>query len=345
MIWLTWRQARTQTIVAASALAVFAIILLITGFNIQHIYNTSGVIGCAAHHDCMTQAQNYIHGLKNNPLYFLLFYIGIALMYLVPAILGVFWGAPLITRELESGTIRMAWNQSIGRGRWLATKLALIGLISMAIAGLLSLVETWWSSPIVRVAQYNQGGIINRFGPVLFGSRGITPIGYAAFAFVLGVTAGLVFRRTLPAMAVTLAVFAGIQIFMPVVVRPNLIAPVQHISAVNSQNFQGLGVNNNGQMAVFTSQNEPNAWVLSNATLNSSGGPLTAQAPAACMNQNAPIQQCQDALIAMNLKSEVTYQPMSRYWEFQWIETVIFLIAAGILAGFCFLWIGRRQIA
>ena len=132
----------------------------------------------------------------------------------MPALIGVFWGAPLVARELETGTYRLAWNQSVTRTRWLAVKLGLIGLAAMAAAGLLSLMVTWWSSPIdqalaARGPQRAQRR--NRFAPLLFGARGIVPIGYAAFAFALGVTVGVLIRRTLPAMATTLAVFVAVR--------------------------------------------------------------------------------------------------------------------------------------
>ena len=65
------------------------------------------------------------------------------LVVLVPGIIGIFWGAPLVARELEAGTYRLAWTQSITRTRWLATKLGVVGLLSMVAAGLLSLMATW----------------------------------------------------------------------------------------------------------------------------------------------------------------------------------------------------------
>jgi hypothetical protein len=113
---------------------------------------------------------------------------GIFVFYAVPAIIGMFWGAPLIARELEAGTFRVAWTQSVTRARWLAVKLGLAGLASMAAAGLVSLMVTWWSS---RVDPLDPFGM-NRLQPAMFGTRGIAPIGYAAFAFVLGVTAMVV---------------------------------------------------------------------------------------------------------------------------------------------------------
>ena len=147
MIWLTWRQFRTQAVVAAAALAVLAVVLLITGLHVAHAYDASQVTGCGAHHDCTNAAQNYIQSLKDNPLIFLTYYIGLVLVYLVPAIVGAFWGAPLVARELETGTLAMVWNQSVSRSRWLATKLVVLGLSGMAAAGLLSWIMSWWIGP------------------------------------------------------------------------------------------------------------------------------------------------------------------------------------------------------
>ena len=143
--------------------------------------------------------------------------MGLAVL-LTPAIIGLFWGAPLITRELETGTFRLAWNQSVTRTRWMAVKLGLIGLAAMAATGLFSLMITWWADPIDRVTTsgWRAGyDVVHRLAPLVFDARGITPIGYAAFAFALGITAGVLIRRTLPAMAATLAAFAAVQIALP----------------------------------------------------------------------------------------------------------------------------------
>jgi hypothetical protein len=142
------------------------------------------------------------------------------LLLVLPALLGMFWGAPLVARELETGTFRMAWTQSVTRKRWLAVKLAVAGLASMAIAGLLSLILTWWFSPIDRVQA-------NPLDPSVFGVRGIVPVGYAAFAFALGVTAGVLLRRTIPAMAVTLVGFTAARLAVTYYVRPYLMGSLR----------------------------------------------------------------------------------------------------------------------
>jgi hypothetical protein len=153
-----------------------------------HLYDMSGIATCTG-----LSCQPLTVTFSNRLPWFdtVLCLLGLGIMFAVPAVVGVFWGAPLITREIEARTLPLAWNQSVTKTRWLAVKLALIGLASMATAGLLSLMLTWWSSPMDGTLEIPYGHRLNfeRLGPVLFDTRGITPIGYAAFA--LGITAGL----------------------------------------------------------------------------------------------------------------------------------------------------------
>ena len=223
MIWLTWRQFRPQAIAAAGALIVLAILLAATSHSVGSAYTSSGLAACHAH--CAAIVSSFLSDLS--PLDRFLFLGSVLLVYLAPALMGLFWGAPLIAREFETGTHRIAWNQSVTRTRWTLAKLGLVGLAAVATAGLLSLMVTWWASAIDHATSFlpGQGHVavggvglgfgLTRLEPLLFGARGVAPLGYAAFAFALGVTAGVLLRRTLPAMAVTLAVFAVIQVVVP----------------------------------------------------------------------------------------------------------------------------------
>jgi hypothetical protein len=136
-----------------------------------------------------------------------------------PALIGIFFGAPLIAREVETGIFRLSWTQSVTLRRWLVVKLAIVGLASMVIGGLVTWMVDWWMSPIDAVNQ-------NRFGLSSFGYHGVASIGYAAFAFALGATAGTLLRRTVPAMAVTLAGFVGARLAVTYWIRPNFASPV-----------------------------------------------------------------------------------------------------------------------
>ena len=155
-------------------------------------------------------------------------------MLVVPVLIGMFWGAPLIAHELETGTFRLAWTQSVSRLRWLLVKLGLVGLASAAVAGLLSLMVTWWFSPIDKVNQ-------DRFGPAAFGLHGFVPAGYALFAFALGATTGLLFRRTLPAMAVTLVGFVVARLDRGFWIRPHFMSPVAKAFGINPNGGNGFG--------------------------------------------------------------------------------------------------------
>src|SRR5688500_11786337 len=215
MLWLTWRQFRASAALVAGALAALAALLALSGPGLADEY-ADGFAACAGQGDgCEGFFQEFFHD------YHTPFLAITAVALVLPALIGLFWGAPLITRELEAGTHRLVWNQSITRTRWLAVKLTLTGLTAMAVAGLGSLAVTWWSGPIDKSAASNSPGF-PRMGPLLFDARGIAPIAYAAFAFALGVTIGRLARRTLPAMAITLVAFTVVQIAMPLLVRPHL---------------------------------------------------------------------------------------------------------------------------
>jgi hypothetical protein len=344
MMWLTWRQFRTQAVVAAAVLVLVAIALASTGPHLAHLYNSSGLLTCHAHGDCPTLANNFLNSAKADTFLFRLWDGGIFLMFLVPALLGVFWGAPLITREIETGTYRLAWNQSVTRTRWLAVKLGLLGVAAMVTTGLLSLMLTWWGSPVQRIAALVPSEqTVSRLLPALFATRGIAPVGYAAFAFALGVTLGVVIRRTVPAMAVTLAIFAFVQVAVPLWIRPHLISPLRSSTVLLASNIQGLSISHDGKVvSLFTGAAKPGAWVLSDVTTTASGHPFTGPAPATCTQPNNGFQACVNALGRLNLRQVLTYQPASRYWALQWYETGIFLVLALLLAGLCFWWTRRR---
>jgi len=345
MTWLTWRQFRAQAIVAAAALAVVAAALAVTGPHLAHLFDSNGLASCQARGTCGNDVTAFMDQFKAAGDA-VLFWLTAGLVFLAPALIGIFWGAPLIAREIEAGTFRLAWNQSITRLRWLAVKLGLVGLASMAVAALLTLMVTWWASPIDRAialpAGRNGAPGFNQFAPALFVAHGIVPIGYAAFALALGITAGLVLRRTVPAMAVTLLLFAAVQIAVPLWVRPHLLPPRHAVTVLNPASIDGWTAGANGYMNVTAATDLPGAWLLSNQVLTPAGHTFTGPAPAACVSNSAPVSACSAALGRLGLRQQVAYQPASRFWAFQWLETGIYLALAGALGGCCALLIRRR---
>jgi hypothetical protein len=359
MIWLTWRQFRAQAITAAAALALFAILLAGTESHMASLYDASGLTGCHGG-TCAGLATQFLQDLTSgrsfpllpdgSSLYVILYFLSVLVILVAPAIIGIFWGAPLIARELETGTHRLAWNQSITRTRWLTVKLTLIGLAAMAVTEAFSLIQAWWAAPIGKAVGLGGSASIlteGRFGPFVFPTHGITPLGYAAFGFALGVTAGLLIRRTLPAMAVTLAIFAVVQLVTPLWVRSHLFTSSRTITTIKGAGANVFPVSSTIAVTATTVPGQPGAWITSSGAVNAVGQPVST-IPAACESAiphtlgpgGSPALD--DCLASHGIRVAVSYQPASHYWPLQFAETGLFLALALALAGFCFWQLGRR---
>jgi hypothetical protein len=341
MIRFTWLQFRSQAAIVFGALAIAALALGLSGAHLARAYDVSGIAAC--HANCGALAARFLQrqATAQNVSHLL----GEAVL-VVPGLIGAFWGAPLVAREFETGSFRLALTQTVTRGRWLAVKLGVVGLCSLAVSGLLSLMVTWWASPLDAVGMDPWG---------TFGQRDVAPVGYAAFAFMLGVAAGILLRRTIPAMAVTLAVFAAVQVAVPLWVRPHLFAPEQTARPVSAGSATAMGSTGNHLLFVPGPVNMPGAWILSPgaecASTASCGlitptGRSAAALPVtkACM-AGAPVSgpgSCQAHIDGLRLRQVITYQPASRYWPLQWSETGIYLGISVILTGVCAWRIRRR---
>src|ERR1700722_12551560 len=137
MIVFSWRQFRLQAIIGLGGLVVVAIVLAVTGPHLVNVYDTA-LAACKASGGQSSACNNPVgstYGAVRIAL--------TALVLVIPALIGMFWGAPLIAHELETGTFRLAWTQSVSRLRWLWVKLGLVGAASMVAAARLSLRETW----------------------------------------------------------------------------------------------------------------------------------------------------------------------------------------------------------
>jgi hypothetical protein len=348
MIWLTWRQFRTQAFTAAAALAVLAVLFALTGPHMASLYAASGLSSCHGS-SCQNLAGSFEAELQSTATYQALYLISVVSILFAPAVIGLFWGAPLIARELETGTSALAWNQSVTRTRWLAVKLTAVGLTAMAVTEGLSLMQAWWAAPLGRAVSHGApaGALYQgRFTQLIFASHGITPLGYAAFAFALGVTAGALIRRTIPAMAVTLAVFAALQIAMPLWIRPHFAPADRSVIPVALGNFAGGATGPGGNTLTLVATSLPGqfgAWILSSGPVNAAGQPVSTT-PAACTAssiENTP-PDFYGCLTSQGIREAISYQPASRYWPFQWIETALYLVLALALTGYCFRRLGRR---
>ena len=312
MTWLTWRQHRVQLYTAAAMLAAFAVVIVISGRQIAAQFR-SAAAGCAAGHAC-----RHLGGLFMGS--HVIGFLVIATLA-APLVVGMFWGAPLLAAELETGTAWFAWMQSVTRRRWLAVKVGCLMLAAAVWGGVISLLVAWWYSPANATEP-------EQFNPGRFDLAGIVPVAYTGFAMALGITAGALLRRPLSAMAVTLAGFITVRVAIALWLRPHYMSAVTMYYKVMSgftpsgafwqlaQGVRGPG----GSLVAFGGD-----------TPTLGGIPLS-QLPASCAQAGNTIPaSCQQVLAGF--RGFITYQPADRYWTFQIIETGIFvLLAAALLA-------------
>jgi len=341
MIWLTWRQLRAQAATAALAVAAIGVVAVLTGPRIADLARrTTNVF------DALTSTERTLH------------VAGIAVLAVAPALAGAFWGAPLLARELETGTHRLAWSQSVTRARWLGTKLGLTVASGAVAIGLMSLAITWWAAPVDGVAGSTRGALPGRLTPISFAMRGVAPVGYAVFAVVLGATLGAVLRRTLPAMAVTLALYVVVQIAVPLWIRPHLAPPVTTTVTVSTSTLDGISIDPDGRNPVISTHTPDRGdWILTDETVDRSGRAATLPGwftaclpspdvvPASTSRQAeaASPDACFGRLADAGYRQHVAYQPAHRFWQLQWTETAFFLALSALLAAGCFWWIRPPQ--
>jgi hypothetical protein len=304
MTWLAWRQFRAQAALAAALTAVAGAVLLAT-----------------RHHIATVDEEDLSTFYKSLQL------LGTGLVG-VPAFVGAFWGAPLLAREIEAGTHRLVWTQSITRRRWLAVKLAVIGAVTVVLTAAFSLLFTWWSLP------FDETG--NRIGTANFGQRGIAPVAYALFALALGMLLGAIIRRPLPAMAGTLAAFLVVRYSFQLLVRPHILHTV---TATRPTVMFG---------SVEGASSTPGAWIMSGRTVDAAGNTVVGDnvdkllAEACNLTRYSSDGAWNDCAHRLGIHDIVTMHPASQFWTLQAWEAASFLTLATTLAAVSFWWIRHR---
>lgn len=326
MTWVIWRQYRTAAVVAGALLAAFAILLLVTGLEDAARWHAA-IVTCTKDGTCGSLGQSV--SLSTTLLNTLTMLVLLA----VPVVIGMFCGGPAVARERETGTTQFAWTQSVTRRRWLAAKAGWLLLAAAVFGGVLAGIVTWWYGPLNALEQH-------QFTPGYFDTQGIVPIGYAVFAMALGIAAGALIGRSLPALAVTVGVFFALRMTITYWVRVHYMPAVTTIYSV-TQSLPSKGavwslasgiVLPDGQF--ITGVNVGPGYIM--------GPPgVVGAIPASC--PTAQISSTLSCMARLGYRSFATYQPGYRFWPFQFIETGIFVALAAALIAVTFLVVPRRD--
>ena len=314
---LIWRLHRNQAYVAGAALAALTCLLLLTGIAMAHDYR-SFLASCQTTRSCGDAARLFRGDSAITTL--------VDATMAVPILLGLFWGAPLLARELEAGTHNLAWTQGVTRRSWLSRNV-LWALAAAAVWGAATAaLVTWWRGPqnaiAVLVAQPDGSGVPVRLATFTFDLQGIAPAAYSVFAVALGIAAGSIFKRVLPAMAVTVTAFAGLRFLIAEYARPRYLTAITSVRPAYSGWVPPAG-----------------SWIRSYASLVGPNGvdytntPIISyqDTPAACRAIPQQYNRFGSCLSSHGFHTLITYQPASRFWAFQGIEAGIFIALAAAL--------------
>ncbi len=191
MIGMALRQLRANLITTAALTGAVVAVLGVHGAAARGVRTRLARVCASANPTACQARQDDLRGMfmEITP------YLGY--LTITTVLIAVFWGAPLVSREVETGTAALAWCQSITRRRWLASRL----ITAVSVVGALGLVlgfsVTWWLASFTATPQYGESvlTIVALHGPLL-----------AAMwiaGLLIGVLVGTVIRRMISAMAVT----------------------------------------------------------------------------------------------------------------------------------------------
>jgi hypothetical protein len=302
LAWVSWRQYRFSAVGTAALLGAIALYLLIMGQRIRSGY--AAVASCslsASHLSGTCQIALMLFGG-----YHVWGEATAAALLAVPVLGGAFAGAPILARELESGTFRFAWTQGAGRTRWAIVRLVLPAVTLTAAAAAFSQLFGWFYYPFFATGD-------SAFGPQYFE---LTGIGFAAWtlaAFAIGALAGVLIRKVVPAIAAAMAAWAGLLLVTVLYLRPHYQAPL------TVRTGQGTGAA---------------PWVISQWWTGPAGQHIT--------NEQEIIQLYK--YNHPGYTHWVTYEPATRYWHFQFIEAGWLLVLSLLLIAGT-IWVVRRRAA
>ena len=330
MAGVTWRQHRIALAGVAVLLGALAGWLWTEGTSVHHAWQAAATCTPVSSPACQDLASTFngTWNLMGNAAIFL---------QLLPALIGAFVGAPVLARELETGTFRYSWTQGFGRQRWAVAKLAALAVVLAAATGAFSVLLSWCYQPYL--ASGNQSLGLYGDSPLVtaFSLREVTFPAWTLAVFAVGALAGMLIRRVVPAIVASLAVYAGLAIAAAALLRERYLTPL----VTSSPNVPGT------------------AWLLGQSWTKDGRFAFAGNPPLNLLNQfcvftqspvgkggaptpsGNPFAQC---LAPHGYTMWTSYQPASRFWPFQWIEGGWLLALSALLIA-ATIWLVRRRAA
>jgi hypothetical protein len=326
MAWVIWRQHRLTIGGVIALLAAATVLVVVGGIQLHHAWAAVTACRPVGSGPCQQAVGSFFNSNSLGSG------IVAALLQAVPALIGAFAGAPLLAREFETGTFRYVFTQGIGRVRYSGAKLVWLAVVVTVMAEAFSAVYSWAYGPIIG----QNGDGFSALAPTFFDLQGVAFAAWTLAAFAIGVFAGVLIRRVLPAMFATLAAWSGLAVATALFFRghyrpallttnPNIASPANIIS--RWWTFHGKPV---GLSALSTALRPVDIRVVTQGIF--SPGPDTPK------NLGDPVQY----LLTHGFTWVASYQPGSWFWPFQLIEGA-WLLGLSVLLCASAIWLVRHR--
>jgi hypothetical protein len=320
MAWVTWRQHRVALGGVAALLGALAVYLWFAGRTVHHAYSAVTACRPASSIACRNLTGDFLSTYNHTAT------LIPALLQVVPPLIGAFVGAPVLARELETGTFRYAWTQGFGRWRWTLAKLMPLAIVVAATAWVFSQLFSWYYQPFIADGQ--DGPLTG----IVFDLRGIAFATWTLTAFAIGALAGIIIRRVVPAIITTLVAYSALAVATAMFLRQH------YLTALVSSSL-------NLPASVWILRH----WWTKDGTFAFSGRPsmnlLNQYCPPSAIGPGKPSSATVAECLSQHGYTQWTrYQPASRFWPFQLIEAG-WLFALSLLLITTTVWLVRRRAA
>ena len=329
MAGVTWRQHRYALAGVAVLLGALAVWLWIIGTPLHHAYAAALACHPASSPTC-AGLDGTFQGMDNlltgptTP--------GGVFLQVVPVLIGAFAGAPVLAREMETGTFRYAWTQGFGRWRWALAKLVLLGVVLAAATAAFGVLVSWYFQPYLG---NGPGLYVNSPFANLFSLREVTFPAWTLAAFTIGALTGMLIRRVVPAIVATLATCTGLLLATGGLLREHYLTP---LATTNNFNLPST------------------AWIISQWTTKDGRFAFTGLPPITLVNKfcssvpagpgkaGGSLEALAQCLSRHGYTQWTIYHPASRFWPFQWIQGGWQLALSALLIA-ATVWLVHRRAA